>query len=229
MRMVQCEIRPGVVLKVVDEYGTIKGSCTGMFSIEDDVEMLPPIYPFFKSSPTQFSKPNVGDKIWVWTFYDNPQELFYVFQGDVQNTVGESLKKSTGDLGEYGNSLNVLMKCDSGFEGAELSFSSGDGWNMQNDSGSMKINNEGEINIVNDGGSINMDDGGIHLSGVEHTVARGDVVRDKFTKLESLMEIFAKTLQNNNFTAAAGVELEGLIKTYMKDYDEIESKGVTTK
>lgn len=227
--MVLCEIRPGVVLKVVDEYGTIKGSCTGMFSIEDDVEMLPPIYPFFKSSPTQFCKPNVGDKIWVWTFIDNPQELFYMFQGDVQNTVGESLKKSSGNLEEYNNSSNVLMKCDSGFNGAELSFSSEDGWNMQNDSASMKINKEGEINIENDGGSISMDDDGVHLSGTEHTVARGDVVRDKFTQLESLMTIFAKTLQANNFTAAAGTALEGLIKIYMKDFDKIESANVTTK
>lgn len=229
MELMNGEIRPGIVLKVIDEYGTIKCSCVGLFSEEDDPEMLPPVFPFLKVSPSQFCKPNMGDKVWVLFFHNNPQELFYFFQGDVKNTIGTSLKESSGDLNKYDQNNNVLLKCDSGFEGAELSFSSKNGMTMKNDTASMNMDQDGNINISNENGSIDMDEKGIHLSGSEHSVARGDVVMDRFNKLESMMKMFAKSLQGVTFTAAAGTALYGLIKTYMKDYDEIESPNVTTK
>lgn len=223
------EIRPGIVLKVLDEYGTVKCSCVGLFAETDDPEMLPPVYPFLKTSPSQFCKPNIGDKLWVLFFRNNPQELFYFFQGDVQNTVGESLKSNSGDLDKYNQNNQVLLKCKSGFNGAEISFSNENGMKIANDSASLNIDKEGKINIGNENGNIDLDKSGIHLSGTEHTVARGDVVMDRFNKLENMMKLFAKKLQASSFTADAGATLDGLIKNYMVDFDAIESPNVTTK
>lgn len=229
MELIYGEIRPGIVLKVIDEYGAIKCSCVGLFAETDDPEMLPPVYPFLKTSPSQFCKPNIGDKVWVLFFKDNPQELFYFFQGDVKNTVGDSLKSSSGDLSKYNQNNQVLLKCKSGFNGAEISFSNEDGMKIANDSSKFNLSKEGEINLSNENGSIDLDTEGVHLSGTDHSVARGDIVTDRFNKLENMMKLFAKKLQASNFTADAGATLEGLIKTYMVGYDEIESPNVTTK
>ena len=79
MKLVNGEIRPGIVLEVLDEYGTIKGSCLGVFSDEDDPAMLPPIQQWPTSSGSSFNQPKVNDPIWVLFFNDNPQELFSLF------------------------------------------------------------------------------------------------------------------------------------------------------
>lgn len=227
MNLVCGQIRPGKVLKILDSNGTIKGSCAGVFSMEDDPEKLPPIYPFLRTSPSQFVKPNIGDDIWVLCFTDNPQELFYIFQGGSYD--GSVRDKQTGDLEKYNNNVQILMSCDSGFEGAHLQFSNEEGWSMQNDSVVMTMGNENDLEIKNDNGSFSMDDSGIHLSGDSHSVARGDVVMSKFNDLENMLKLFAKTLSMNQFTATAGASLENLINSYMTGYDEIESPQVTTK
>ena len=220
-------IRPGKVLTVEDNYGTIKGSCAGLFSVEDSPEKLPPIYPFLKMSPTQFVKPNVGDDIWVLFFTDNPQELFYVFQGSTQNTA--KLDKTTGSLEEYDNNVQILMACESGFNGAELSFSTQDGWKLSNDSVEMTMKDDNTFALKNDNGELQMNDSGICLSGSDHSVARGDVVMDRFSKLESMLKLFAKSLNGNPYTASAGAVLENLVDSYMTNFDEIESPNVYTK
>ena len=227
MKLACGHIRPGRVLKVLDSNGTIKGSCAGVFSIEDDTDKLPPIYPFLRTSPSQFVKPNIGDPIWVLHFTDNPQELFYIFQGSTQGASYRNEK--SGDLDKYNNNVQVLMSCDSGFDGAHLEFSNEDGWSMQNDSVKMTMGNDNNLEIKNDNGSVMLDTDGLHLSGTEHSVARGDVVRKKFDALENMLKMFAKTLNANQFTASAGASLETLITTYMTGYDQIESPQVTTK
>lgn len=91
MRFEDCEMRPGKVLKVVDGYGTIKASCAGIFSDQDDVEKLPPVFqaPFIKSSRHYFAAPQPDDLIWVIINWQNPQELFYCFRDDVNDNSNE--------------------------------------------------------------------------------------------------------------------------------------------
>lgn len=91
MRLADCEMRPGKVLAVVDDHGTIKASCAGVFSEDEDTGLLPPVWqaPFIKSSRFYFAAPQVGDLIWVIINHDNPQELFYCFRDDVNDNSGE--------------------------------------------------------------------------------------------------------------------------------------------
>ena len=104
MRFADCEMRPGKVLEVVDNYGTIKASCVGIFSEEDDVANMPPIHqlPFIKSSRHYFAAPHVDDLIWVIFNETNPQELFYCFRDD---TSDNSSKLDTG-----AKDVEILMK-----------------------------------------------------------------------------------------------------------------------
>jgi len=102
MKFSDCEMRPGKVLKVIDNYGTIKASCAGLFSEEDDVENLPPIYqaPFIKSSRFYYAAPHEEDLIWVIVNWDNPQELFYCFRDDM-NDNSNSLDSGPKDIEIY--------------------------------------------------------------------------------------------------------------------------------
>ena len=99
MNFANCEMRPGKVLKVVDNYGVVKASCVGVFSEEDDVDKLPPVYqaPFIKSSRHYFAAPQVDDLIWVIINKANPQELFYCFRDDY-NDNSSNLDNSHKDV-----------------------------------------------------------------------------------------------------------------------------------
>lgn len=99
MRFEDCEMRPGKVLKVVDNYGTIKASCAGIFSDQDDVEKLPPVFqaPFIKASRHYFAAPQPDDLIWVIVNWQNPQELFYCFRDDINDNSNE-LDKGPQDI-----------------------------------------------------------------------------------------------------------------------------------
>src|SRR5574344_137527 len=96
MKLPDCEIRPGTVLAVCNNYGTIKASCCGLFSPEDDVDLLPPVYPLIKTSITSFCEPQIGDLIWVWINTTNPPELFYTYMGDAVDNNSDIL-----DAGGY--------------------------------------------------------------------------------------------------------------------------------
>ena len=70
------ELRPGTILEVLTDEGVIKASVPGLFSAQDQ-EVLPPIYPFCVGGSNTFSTPNVGDEVWVLSFTDNLQQLYW--------------------------------------------------------------------------------------------------------------------------------------------------------
>lgn len=228
MNMLYCQIRPGKVLKVVNEYGYVKASCVGLFSMEDDPDLLPPVRPFMKASPSQFCKPNIGDALWIMCFGDNPQELYYFFQGDVQNTIGESMKTSSGDLDKYDKSYNMLMKCNSGTSDAQVSFSNEEGMLLKNDMAQMTVNKD-DMSLTTSSSSIDLDNTGVHLSGTEHTVARGDIVSDYLSKIRDTLNNLANNLKSNQFTAAAGTALSAEIAAKLSSFNDVESPEVTVK
>lgn len=98
MRLSCGEIRPGKVLRVEDQYGTIKGSCMGVFADDEDPDKIPPMIPFMKMSSTSFCQPHEGDRIWVMMFGDNPWEFFYVFQGDAKTNNQDILDGEFDDI-----------------------------------------------------------------------------------------------------------------------------------
>ena len=68
MDMNFAHIRPGRVLSVEDNKGTIKACCCGLFSEEDEIDKLPPIHQFPLGGANNFSSPLVDDEIWLLFF-----------------------------------------------------------------------------------------------------------------------------------------------------------------
>ena len=102
MKLMAGTLRPGTVLKV-EEGGVIKASAPGLFSAEDDVELLPPIYPSFIGNSNQYSQPEEYDEVWILQFSDNPLELHWI-KKDAQDVNNEEL-----GLGEE---TDVEILCD---------------------------------------------------------------------------------------------------------------------
>jgi len=159
MKFSDCEMRPGEILEVVDNYGTIKASCTGLFSDQDDVEKLPPIYqaPFIKSSRFYYAAPHEGDLIWVIFNWDNPQELFYCFRDDMNDN------SSDLDLGP--KDIEIYAKRTDPNDRNKVVFSN----TYDSDNG---------YHIVNDGSEIFMDNSQNHDIGLKHSSGIGLFVEE---------------------------------------------------
>ena len=215
MELNQGYIRPGKVLKVVDNYGTIKCSAVGVFSAQDNIEQLPPVYPFTKSSNTSFSKPQVGDAIWVILFRDNPQELFYMFQGDVKSNSGDILNNSYEDV-------EILSSRNSG--ASELKWSKEDGWNLRNNDSNINIDNDITISKSSNTSQIYLDDNGIHLrnqEGVEENqMVLGNHLDNLLKDLIKLLKELATTAKSNPNTASLGMTIDTYMINILNDYNQ---------
>lgn len=215
MKLIAGEIRPGVVVEVCDNVGTIRAAVPGYFSFEDDPSLLPPIFPFLKMSPTQFAKPAVGDNVWVLTFSDNPQELFYFFQGDVRNTAMDVLEGDHQDV-------EILLKHKSGTSWAQLFFSDGTGWILQNDGSRIEISPSGTINIVASGdhAAISVGSHGVAL-GVENSRATEPAVLGN--QLMKCLKGLADGLQEVAKAANANPYTIGLAPPLFSAFGKFES------
>ena len=106
MKLANGELRPGVVLEVLSVDGIIKASVPGLFSSRDQ-ELLPPIYPFGVGASNTFSTPNIGDEVWVLSFTDNLQQLYWFRKDNFSENNGKRSGKSpTGKEGEMMNKDN---------------------------------------------------------------------------------------------------------------------------
>lgn len=225
MKLSECEIRPGKVLQVIDEHGTIKASCAGVFSEEDDENMLPPVYPFMQSSASSFNQPQVEDLIWVWLFNDNPQELYYTFRSDTKSQSSQILSKKPKDS-------VILASRDAGFSKSQLFYSSDDGWVMQNDSSDIKIDKDYNISISKNDPhrTVEVNDEGISLgsSGKSSEPAvLGDHLVSALRKLSAGLSATAESLKSNPYTAESGAKLESVLGAFDKSIEQILSKHVT--
>lgn len=157
MRLETCEIRPGKVLQVIDNYGRIKASCVGIFSEQDDPDLLPPMSQFFKISSTQYSQPHVGDDIYVFVFADNPQLFLYVFRGDVAVNNGEELDNDYEDS-------EILMKRQTENGEIRVAYDSDNGYDIGVNDSHINIDNDSNIHIVHKNGTaISITDDGISI------------------------------------------------------------------
>lgn len=225
MRLSECEIRPGTVLEAIDENGTIKAACAGVFSEEDDPEMLPPVYPFMQSSASSFNQPHPNDLIWVWIFHDNPQELFYTFRSNTADASSHILSKKPKDS-------QILASRDAGFSKSQLYYSTDDGWVMQNDSADITIDKDKNIRMTRNDPhrTVEVNDDGISL-GSEGKSAEPAVLGDQLTsalrKLSACLSATAESLKGNPYTAESGAKLESGLGAFESAVEKILSKNVT--
>lgn len=158
MKLENCEVRPGVVLQVIDNYGRIKASCLGLFSEEDDPDLLPPMSQFLTPSATQFSQPHEGDNIWVWLFSDNPQELLYTFRGNMEKSNNDTLDDEHQDI-------EILMRRNTENGKIQVDYNTESGYTINNDGTNINIDNEDhDIHIRHkEGPSVMVSKDGISL------------------------------------------------------------------
>lgn len=97
MKLLNAQITPGVVKEIVDDFGTIKASVCGVFTENDSPDVLPPIYPFFTILHGTFSRPTIGEKIWVISTTDNPTQLLYFKQPELTEDIKNVIKETGSD------------------------------------------------------------------------------------------------------------------------------------
>ena len=147
MRLIQATIRPGVVKEVIEDgKGTIKITAPGLFTDEDGLDVLPPVYPWpFGHHANSYTCPKVDEEIWVMNFSDNPMQMYWVRKDDwiTDEQVPENLKKLP--LTDEKQNLEIVVNRE--FEDSKwaiLYFDNDDGWMMKKDE-------DGWINIREDG------------------------------------------------------------------------------
>lgn len=228
MKLQNGEIRPGFVLKVVDDYGTVKASVTGVFSDEADPDTLPPVYPFMSLSRGTFSHPKENDPIWVFLFRDNPQELLYVRQADIGGQLSDTLDKSYEDV-------EVLMRTESGTGYAQVLFDTEEGLIVQNDDSSITIQKNGDITISKNGShrtiEINSDGISIGSAGKSAEPALlGDKTQDALNKLWDCINTIVMSLQTACPYAAPAmglVQSQGVLPDAKLAIMKVKSNNVT--
>lgn len=225
MKLGECELRPGIVLEVVDNFGTIKASCAGVFSEEDDPAMLPPVIPFLPDSSSSFNQPHVNDMIWVWTFVNNPQELYYTYRSDTKQQSSQVLDKKPKDA-------QILMSRNAGFSKAQMYYSTEDGMVMQNDSADIKIDKDKNIRMSRNEPhrTVEVNDDGISLGSEgksSEPAVLGDHLTSALKKLAACLNNTAESLKANPYTAESGVKLASGLHAFEAAIEKICSKNVT--
>lgn len=224
MRLDCGEIRPGKVLEVLDEYGTIKGSCLGVFSEEDDPALLPPIQQWPTQSGTCFNQPKVDDPIWVLFFTDNPQELFYFFQANTRNGSNHILENKPKDA-------QILASRDSDLGKAQLYYTTDDGWNMTKDETKMQIDKDNNIELAKndiDSRSVKIDDDGVFLGSKDDSqpAVLGDNLKDCLTSIYNAFQALSTGLKSNPYTAPAAPQIDAKLPEIYNKINKILSKSV---
>ena len=234
MRLSECEIRPGKVLDVVNAYGVVKASVCGLFSDTDDVTKLPPVRPFFRLSPTQYVKPNVGDDIWVLFSYSNPQELFYAFQGCSEKTNDTYL----GDVDPAtGEQYEILSKHGDDESASVVKYSDTEGWNVRCGETGLNIRPDNTVVIGNtssdnqDFKGIIIDDNLINLCANRNTDnTQPAVLGTELTKcLNNLVDLLKQVVTSckaDPYTTNIATAIESKITDFAESIDPIKSENV---
>ena len=216
-------LRPATVVEVVDNKGTIKVEAPGLFSITDDPSLLPNVYPLFLFGTNSFSTPVKADEVWVLSFSDNDQQLYW-FRKD-------SLDDNQSLLIDKEGKIDVLLNRNTFSGWGTLYFSDGSGWVISRDGSKINIDSSGNIHLINPNPhrTISITDSGISLGSdgsSEHTACFGDVTSEVLYGIYTSLKLLKTSLQSSPFTAPAAVSLES-IEIWKELIDKIESNHVT--
>lgn len=224
MRMAMCDIRPGVVLKVVDNYGTIKASAQGIFSEQDDPDLLPPITQFIIQSSTSFSMPHEGDNVWVWHFEDNPQELLYTFRSNTPNLNGEQLDNEYKDV-----EIQMKRKSDKGE--VLVSYNDDDGYTVDNSGSQINIDNDKhEIHMkCKDGKEVSINKDSISLGvdgGSKYKAVCGEELISCLDDIKNIFDAIKNAAMGNPYTTPIGTAMTPLLPK-LNNFKKMLSNVVT--
>lgn len=225
MKLLNAQITPGVVKEIVDDFGAIKASVCGVFTENDSPDMLPPIYPFFTILHGTFSRPTIGEKIWVISTTDNPTQLLYFKQPELTEEIKNVIKETGSDQCE------ILSNYDGKNGWAQIFFSDGTGWMIRNDK--VYINLTDDKMILSTGAkhrTISIMDEGISL-GTENESKEKAVLGDSLTKLLDKLKLnidcLAKAASDFPYTACLTPALTQMSQDLSIDIKSILSEHVT--
>lgn len=225
MKLLNAQITPGIVKKIVDDFGTIKASVCGVFTENDSPDMLPPIYPFFTILHGTFSRPTVGEKIWVISTIDNPTQLLYFKQPELTEDIKNVIKETGSDQCE------ILSNYDGKNGWAQIFFSDGTGWMIRDDK--VYINLTDDKMILSTGAkhrTISITDEGISF-GTENESKEKAVLGDSLTKLLDNLKLnidcLAKAASDFPYTAGLTPALTKMSQDLSTDIKSILSEHVT--
>lgn len=200
MKLINGTLRPGEVLEVL-ENGKIKAEVPGLF-LSEDLEMLPPIMPFFEITnghANSFSTPRKGDEVWVLNMSDNPMQLYW-FRKDDHVVNNAEIFAETGT-----ENVEIVCNREAGVGWAALYFSDGTGWILRNDDSKLQIFPDGHIEMGMNypNRTIKIDSTAIHLGGSEeeHPAAYGDETAKLLMKICGVFEALAPLATANPYTA----------------------------
>lgn len=224
MKMSTCDIRPGKILKVVDNYGTIKASAQGLFAETDDPDLLPPITQFIIPSSTSFSMPHEGDNVWVWFFTNNPQELLYTFRSNTPTQNGEILDNEYKDV-----EIQMKRKSDKG--DIQVSYNDDDGYTVNNSDSKINIDNDKhDIHLNHTGGKgISITDDGISLGkdgGSQYKAVCGEKLIECLDDIKNVLKAIKEAAMGNPYTTPIGAAMSPLMPK-LENFKKILSDTVT--
>lgn len=225
MDMNFAHIRPGRVLSVEDNKGTIKACCCGLFSEEDENDKLPPIHQFPLGGANNFSSPSVDDEIWLLFFDDNPLELFYIRKDMFSEHLQELLSKNY-------KQVEVLASREMPAGLIQLYFADGEGWIIRNVDSVIQMRKDGSI-LLDTGSAhrkIDICDNSISLGSENqssHTAAYGDEIVKSLKSLNSLLKSLETAANSSPYTIPIGTAIKALRPNFEKTIENIESPHVT--
>ncbi len=234
MKWMNAIMRPGTILEVVDDKGSIKASAPGLFSAEDQ-DKLPPIHPWPTTGSNNFSTPNIGEEVWVVNFTDNPEELFWMRKDDFSKNNGDR-NKTGGQVGgkniQQQKNVEVLFSRESGPGWSTIMFSDDSGMLLQNNNTIIQLNPSGNVLITNGqpNGTIEISDNGISLGtkgGSEHPAAHGDSVAELFDKVIGTLKTISVAAKGSPYTMAIAEAIDRDVPKYENDSQYINSDYVT--
>ena len=141
MNLSECEIRPGEVVKIVNNYGKIKASSPGLFSVDDDPDLLPPCIPFIQLNASSFSSVKIGDPIWIIRDRSNTQLFFYIKIFQLPSDVKTNILNDSQDK-------DILFYRDTD-NGIYQIFFNGEIIKLTHDDAYIAIDKDNNINISN--------------------------------------------------------------------------------
>lgn len=219
-------IRPGVIREVLTN-GHIKVSSPGLFSITDDLELLPTIMPWFiGSNSNTFSQPIVGEEVWILNFSDNPLQLFW-FKKEYTGEKWENIENI-----DSAQNVEIICNRDATNGWATIYFSDGTGWVIGNGNAKIELLSDGSIKmgIGKSNRCVHINNNNISIGSENssaHPAAYGDKVEDVFNALCNLLNGVATKALANPYTAAIGSEIVSKISKITNKISDISSEHIT--
>lgn len=222
MKLANGTLRPGTVMEVL-ENGYIKAIAPGLFNMEDPVENLPPIMPFFANFSNAYSKPTQYDEVWILNFTDNPLQLYWIRK--------DNYKENNAELMTEEN-VEIICNRETGLGWATIYFSDGSGWIIRKDGSQIQIRENGSILLKTDTPHriIDINPSGISLGdegSSPHPAAYGDKTQEALEEILGLFQALSIKAMVSPYTVALGTAITAKLPKLQTAVSNITSPHVT--